>query len=387
MKNFKYKYFCIITFVISFSGYQPNAHAATSQKVLKVGLVFRLNDKYNTSVKNIVKGVTSAKKVFESENPDVLIKFYYFSHEESLSTVLTAAQKVIGESLPAVIGGEMSEESIVLKDVLNPKKIVFITPTSSNPRVTENAPFVFRACFNDRDVAGKLANYSIDNLHAKSIGIIRNYSSPYTDYLAKSMLSALTARSDLAKLKIIEKAVERDQANYKNEITSFIQEKVTHVLMPTHQSDLLRFMNQASQLNFFPTYIGSDGWGTNEDLLKRVIEEGKNERFIAYRNYYVNEKAKGRKYKSFMNAFKSLYSEEPTAWSMIGFDTAYVLFRAMRISPVGDSEAIRKNLSKSSFRDLLTTSSFSFESDNSPKKDLFIYKLDKSGIQFETTLK
>ena len=364
-----------------------NAKAENGKKVLNVGILFRLNDKYNDSVNELVTGIEAAQWKFEKDNPSIKITLHKYVHDESLSSVVTATQKVVDDKIPAVIGGELSEESIVMKDILNPKKIVFITPTSSNPQVTENAPYSFRTCFNDRDVANKLSDFVVDSLKAKVIGVIHNYSSPYTDYLAKTMLVNLKARKDAKTYQVYEEKIEKDQSNYTKEINDLKSKNVTHILMPTHQSDLLRFLDQSSKVGYFPVYIGSDGWGTNENVFQKVISEGKNLKFVAYRNYYINENFKSEQLSDFKETYQKLFKKKPRAWSAIGFDTAWLLFSAMKSASLENSESIRKHLFKIKNLQLLSTKNFKFGFENSPQKDLFIYKIDKNGSTYERTLR
>jgi hypothetical protein len=52
----------------------------------------------------------------------------------------------------------------------------------------------------------------------------------------------------------------------------------------------LRFAFQARNLGFFPTYIGSDGWGDNEFIYRNLNQSVKEKTsFVGYRNSYWNE--------------------------------------------------------------------------------------------------
>jgi len=58
-----------------------------------------------------------------------------------------------------------------------------------------------------------------------------------------------------------------------------------------------------------------------------------------------------------------------------------------RAKDPNSGEDIRKELKKTSGVSLVTTDSFSFGEDNSPRKDLYLYRISKDGIQYEATLK
>lgn len=370
-----------------------SAFATPKKKVFNVGIVLRLNDKFNDTVAAMTTGIDAAKALYEKRHPGVTINLKRYPHGDDLESVVSASQRLIQDKIPAVIGGELSEESFVLRDKLGEAKTVFITPTSSNPAVTEDHPFAFRACFSDRLVAGQLANFMIDNLKPVRVGVLHNVSSPYTDFLSKQFIETYNARmekfSPEKRAPFFEEKVLRDTKDFSEQIQRFMEQKVTHLAMLTHQSDLLRFALQAANKGFFPVYIGSDGWGSNEHVHKNLVQESpQGDKFRAYRNSYWKEDAKTPMALDFQATYASQNTRKPTAWSAITFDAAWILFTAMdRASSAKDGDAIRKQMTAIKKLPLVTAEHFSFGPDNSPRKDLYIYRLDKNGINYEATLR
>ena len=382
----------LCSFLYPFIG-AGSAFAAPAKKVLSVGIVLRLEDKFNDTVAAMITGIEAAKALYEKKHPRVKINLKRYPHGDDLESVASASQRVIHDKIPAVIGGELSEESFVLRDRLGEAKTIFITPTSSNPAVTEDHPFSFRACFSDRLVAGQLANFMIDNLKPVRVGVLHNVSSPYTDFLSKQFLETYNARMEKLepskRAPIFEEKVLRDTKDFSEQIQRFMDAKVTHLSMMTHQSDLLRFALQAANKGFFPVYIGSDGWGSNEHVYKNLVQESPlGDKFKAYRNSYWKEDANTPMARDFQATYATQNSRKPTAWSAVSFDAAWILFTAMdHASNPKDGEAIRKQMAAIKNIPLVTAERFSFGPDNSPRKDLYIYKLDKTGINYEATLR
>jgi branched-chain amino acid transport system substrate-binding protein len=360
-------------------------------KTLDVGIVLRLNDSYNVSVQEMAAGIETARTLFEKVHPGVHIKLHRYAHTEDLASVATAADQVASEKVAAVIGGELSEESFVLRDKLGAAKIVFITPTSSNPAVTEGRPFAFRACFSDRLVAARLASFTISHLKPKAVGLIHNVSSPYTDFLGQEVVAnfRLAGKVGIGSVPIYEEKVIRDTMDFSPQIRRFMENGVSHVIMPTHQNDLLRFAAQASSLGFFPVYIGSDGWGSNVNILERLVKlPVSGAKFVGYRNSYWKEDASTSMALQFQTEFKRTQHKDPSAWSAISFDAAWILFTAMeQTANPRSGEEIRVKLNAIRDLALVTSKKFAFGADNSPRKDLYIYRIDKVGVHYEATLK
>lgn len=361
--------------------------ASLPSKTFNVGIALRLNDKFNDTVSEMVTGIETAKTIFEEEHPGVKVVFHRYAHDEPLDSVIAAADRAVNDHVPAVIGGELSEESIVLGDRLGEKKIVLMTPTSTNPKVTEGHPYVFRACFSDALVAEQLAKFTLNKLKPTAVGVVHNVSSPYTDFLSNKFLE--TWKNSKTTIPIYDEKFFKDGPGFTEIIQHFKEKGVTHVAMLTHQNDFSRFALEAANKNFFPVYIGSDGWGSNENVRQRLVNDAPNgARFRAYRNSYWKEDAQTPMVEKFRATYKKKYGLEPNAWSAISFDSAWVLLTAMNEAhDPASGDSIRQALTSVKKLHLVTADQFTFGPDHSPRKDLYIYRLDKSGIKYEATLK
>jgi ABC-type branched-subunit amino acid transport system substrate-binding protein len=112
---------------------------------------------------------------------------------------VNAANKVIDQDKVHYIVGEVcSSASIPVSEVVNKKKVVQISPTSTNPKVVRFEdgtvkPFTFVACFND-DTQGKaIAEFSMDTLKAKTAFIMYDQANDYVKGLAEYFEKYFTA--------------------------------------------------------------------------------------------------------------------------------------------------------------------------------------------------
>jgi branched-chain amino acid transport system substrate-binding protein len=364
---------------------------AKPKKELRIGVILRFDDKFNSTVDSIQTGIEAARRLYEEEHNGVKIKVQRFTHGIELASVVAASAKVVESHVPAIIGGELSEESYVIGDQLAVDKVVFITPTSSTPILTANKPYVFLACFSDDQVAAKLARFTFERLKPGAVGVLHNLSSPYTDYLSKRFIEEYqTIKKEKGlEVPLYEEKILRHTQDFKNQIRTFMEKRVTHVIMLTHESDFFTFFTQAAQQNYFPAYIGSDGWGSNQGVFENLVKGAQGgEHFVGYRNNYWKEDSSTPIGTRFVAKYKKIFGHKPNAWSAISFDAAWLLFLAMdRAKNPNDSTQIQSELKKIKGLSLVTTSNFSFSEDNTPRKDLYIYEIDKTGIRYKETLK
>ena len=366
------------------------ANAGT--KILRPGVVLRLGDKFNDSVESLQQGIEVAKDVFQSRNPGVKIELRNYSHTEILDTLVAAADQIEKNGTPAVVGAEMSDEAIVLGDQLAKKGIPLVTGTASNPKVTEGKPHVFRVGFADDQVAEKIARFVYSKWKPKSLGVLHGVASPYPDYLGRRFIEVYTnlLKKDGAKPEsvILQRKFLDAHLDFSQEIQAFKNAGVTHVVALTYQSDFSRFVVQSANKGFQPIYVGSDGWGSSQNIFRSMVKENPSgAKFVAYRNSYWKEDTNTPLARAFRSAYETRFKGKPNAWVAISFDAAWVLFHAMnRAKDPSSPDQIRAELSRLKNIEVVTAPQFRFGGNNSPDKELYLYRIDAQGIHYEATL-
>ena len=388
--NFNFPIVPILLGVVScFDAAQVWATPRAEKKILQVGIVLRLKDTFSDTLSYTLDGIESAKILFEKTHPGFQVQLKKYTHDDSLQSVLEASNRAIADQVPAVIGGELSEESLVLRDQFGPRKIVFVTPTSSNPKVTEGFPFTFRVCFSDNWVASELAHFTVNRLQPRAVGLIHNVSSPYTDFQSKRFLEAfrqlMGGRNSQDQAPIFVEKILRDTANFNQQIKKFIQNKVTHVVLPLHRGEFLRFVTQANMMGYFPTYIGSDGWGSTEHLERDILNGSQwRSEFVAFRSTFWNETYQTSLAKAFKAEYVGRTFKLPNAWGAVAFDAAWLLFTAMsKTVHQNNGEEIRAQLAQLREVELVTHSHFTFGKDNSPESSIPIFMIQGAGTPLE----
>lgn len=181
----------------------------------------------------------------------------------------------------------------------------------------------------------------------------------------------------------------RRTLDFSKEIELFKKNGVTHVTIFSHDNDLLTFVSQANAKGFHPVYIGSDGWGSNRNVHAHFFSgAGKGSEFVGIRNSYWKEDDNRPITRQFRSTFKKRYDTDPDAWSAISFDSAWLLIQALeKVKASGKGPEIQSALKKLKSVSLVTSPAFTFDDENSPHKNLYLYRIDKSGVKYEATLK
>ena len=98
----------------------------------------------------------------------------------------TAVRKLISsDNVVAVLGEVASSRSMEAAPICQENKIPMISPSSTNPKVTETGDYIFRVCFIDPFQGTVMANFGRKTLKLNSAAILSDVKSDYSVGLAK----------------------------------------------------------------------------------------------------------------------------------------------------------------------------------------------------------
>lgn len=359
-----------------------------SEKTLNIAVILRFNDKFNGTIQSLDQGLELAKKDFERKH-NLKINFKKYPHDEKLTTVMTATQDALKDGHFIIIGGENSDEAMAISEVIKNKNVVLMTPTSTNPKVTLDRPYNFRASVSDDKVAEKIAEFVFKDLRSTKVGVLHNVSYPYSDYLTKRFIHRFNELIETTQSygnkrpNLVERKIVRNQTDLSKEVKFFKENGVTHQIVLSFNSDLLRFYSEAVIQGFHPKYIGSDGWGLSEGIHKTAKANKFYESFEAYRNVYWDGTKNNKNNNDFKESYRKTYAKEANAWSAIAYDSLTVVAEsALKVKAPLNGSNLQEAMKNYQGKGLLTSDLFSFDHNNTPDKEIIIYKIDKKGIGF-----
>src|SRR4029077_2284315 len=98
----------------------------------------------------------------------------------------TAVRKLITQDkVAAILGDATSSATLEAAPIAQSDKIPMITPSATNPRITEVGDFIFRACFLDEFQGRVIARFARKNLKAQNVAILTDTKQDYSVDLAK----------------------------------------------------------------------------------------------------------------------------------------------------------------------------------------------------------
>jgi ABC-type branched-subunit amino acid transport system substrate-binding protein len=91
---------------------------------------------------------------------------------------------VTQDGVSAILGEVASSRSLAMAPIAQGAKIPMISPSSTNPKVTEQGDYIFRVCFIDPFQGSVMAKFATENLKVKKVAILRDVKNDYSVGLA-----------------------------------------------------------------------------------------------------------------------------------------------------------------------------------------------------------
>ncbi len=252
-------------------------------------------------------------------------------------TRLTAKDKVVG-----IIGSYGSSLSLAGGEVAEKAKTPVIATSATNPLVTKDKKYYFRACFIDPYQGAGAATYVIKNLKGTKAAILREVSSDYAVGLASFFSSSFKKLNGEIVANLNYNAGDQD---FTAQLTEIISKKPDVLFIPAYFAEGAIIMKQARELGATFRIMGGDAMD-NPDAIKiggQAVEGFLHTAFP----YDATMPTMNPTAKKFTENWKAAYpGKDPNVNAALGY-TCYMMFmKAMEVSGKAEPEAITKALSE-----------------------------------------
>ena len=298
--------------------------------------------------------------------------------QNQASTAPNAITKLIDQDkVKAVIGTYASKCSIPMAAVAKESKVVMITPGSTNEKVTtEGGEYVFRACFID-PLQGKIgAKFAAENLKAKKVAMLYDIGNDYCVGISKEFKANFESSGGTI---AYEKTYNTGESDFKAFLTEIKELNVDVLYLPDNYSTVGLIAKQAKEVGIKAALLGSDSWSD-----PGLVQVGGDAIEGAYFTDHVSLKSDNETIKKFVSSYKAEYNTDPSAFSVLTYDSVYIIAEAIKAAGSTDEAAIKDAMTKLD-KDCGTTH-YVFDEKRNPIKNVVINKVVKGEFNFETEI-
>jgi len=371
----------VASLFLSACGSAPASNQSEGGEI-KIGGIFPLTGAVATFGQSSKKAIDLAVEEVNN-NGGVLGKKVVFVLEDNKSTQAdsaTAAQKLIQQDkVVAILGPVASSNSLAAAPISQEAKIPQLSPSSTNPAVTEVGEYIFRAAFIDPFQGAVMANFATKDLGAKKAAIMTDNNSDYSIGLGEVFKEVFTKNGG----KIVsEVSFVSGDTDFNAILTTVKNSQPDVVFVPSYYDTVGLILNQAKNNVVFPkdvVFLGADGW--DSPTLFELAGDAADGHYFS--NHYSPD-VESPEVEAFLQAYKAKYNEVPDALAALAYDGAKMLFKAIEAAGSTEPSAIRDALAKVEIT--AVTGKIKFNEKRDPVKSAVVIKIENSQQKYFTTV-
>lgn len=338
---------------------------AAKSDVIKIGVFLPLTGDNAAGGELELRGIKLAQKLHPEVNGKKIELVVADNKSDKAEAASVAARLIEKDKVQVILGSYGSSLSMAAGNIVKESKVPAIGTSCTNPQVTANNDYYFRACFIDPFQGTVMANYAFKK-GAKKIAIVQEVSNDYAVGLAKFF------KDSFAKLagegSIVEIAnYQTGDKDFTAILTNIKAKNPDAIFAPGNFTESALLVKQARQLGITAPFMGGDTWETQEF----IDVGGKDVEGVALSTAFDREKATTAEAKKFLEAYVKEYKGEPSALTALAYDAYLIAIDGIKRANSTDSVKIRDAIAQT--KDLeCVTGKTTFDKNGDPIKGAVI---------------
>ncbi len=283
-------------------------------------------------------------------------------------TKLITSNNVVG-----LIGENSSNQSLAVAPIAQGNGVPMISPSSTNPAVTEKGEYIFRVCFTDPYQGKALASFVRNNLKLDTAAILVDKKNDYSVGLS----GVFRKEFEGAGGKIVaEQSYTGGDSEFRPQLTAIRNAKPQAIFIPGFYTEVGQIAIQARDLGITVPLVGGDGWDS-----PTVIQIGGHAIENSYfsDHYFVGDTRPV--VQKFVSEYEKRHGKKPEATAALGYDAVQIFAQAAKRAGAIDRKKIRDEIANT--KDYQGVSgTISMGADRNPIKPVAMIKIENGQMNF-----
>ena len=250
------------------------------------------------------------------------VRTYVEDDQSRPEEAATAVTKLIDQNgVVAVLGEVASSRSMAAAPYCQQAGVPMISPSSTNPKVTELGDYIIRVCFIDPLQGQMIAKFGKTTLNMNRAAVLRDSKNDYSVGLANFFTEAFQAMGGTV---VADVAYSEGDQDFKAQLSALKSKRPQFIMVPGYYTEVGLIARQARELGIDAPLLGGDGWVS--DKLLEIAEDALNGSFFVNHFYEGDPNPLVQK---FVADYQQRYGSKPDGLGALAYDAAGVLAAAL----------------------------------------------------------
>ena len=232
-----------------------------------------------------------------------------------------------------ILGDVASSNSLAMAEKAQAAGVPMITPSSTNPSVTEKGDYIFRVCFIDPFQGFVMAKFARENLKASKVAVLQDNKSAYSIGLTDVFTRKFT---EMGGKVVRTESYSQGDSDYRAQLTSIKKAAPEAIYVPGYYSEVGVIARQAKELGLNVPLLGGDGWDS-----EKLYELGGSAIQGSYFSNHYSPDNPDPRIQKFVSDYKAAYGGVPDALAALAYDAAKVAAASLQKAPDTSGKAVR----------------------------------------------
>lgn len=290
--------------------------------------------------------------------------------EEAASVV---TKLITSDRVEALIGENSSNQSLAAAPIAQTNGVPMISPSSTNPAVTEKGDFIFRVCFTDPYQGKALASFVRTNLKLDNAAILVDKKNDYSVGLAGVFRKDFEAAGGKI---VAEQSYSGGDTEFRPQLTAIKAQSPQAVFIPGFYTEVGQIAIQARDLGLNVPLVGGDGWDSPV-----VIQIGGKAIEGSYfsDHYFVGDTRPV--VQKFVAEYEKRHGKKPEATAALGYDALHIWANAANRAGSLDKKLVRDQIAATKDYDGVSGKT-TMGPDRNPQKPVAMIKIENGKMNF-----
>jgi len=249
----------------------------------------------------------------------------------------TAVTKLINQNaVQAVLGEVASSRSLAAAPICQGARVPMVTPSSTNPKVTQVGDYIFRVCFTDIQQGEADAKFAAKSLKMKRAALLYDVRN---DYSVGLRLVFAQKFKEFGGEIVAEQSYSEGDSDFRAQLTQLKSANPEVIYVPGYYTEVGTIARQSRDLGISAPLLGGDGWDS-----PRLWEIGGKALNGCYFSNHYSVDDPSPAVQKFVADYKAKYGATPDALAALGYDAAKILADAMTRANSSDGAKVRTAL-------------------------------------------
>jgi branched-chain amino acid transport system substrate-binding protein len=315
------------------------SYVSRAEDTIKIGVILSMTGGTSAFGQQTWTGMQVGKDI----RPEVLgkrVELILADNKSDKIESANAAQRLIQKNgVIGIIGDVASSNSLAIAPIAEKSKIPQISPSSTNPVVTVNRRYVFRACFIDPLQGEVMAKFAYNDLKARKAAVLMDIGQDYSVGLTNAFVKTFKKLGGQIVSRVNYQSGDQD---FTAQLTVIKETNPDIIAITGYYTEIALIAKQARELGIKAKMIAGDGAEAPE-----LTEIGGEAVEGLYYTTHFDEKAiltpLGKQY---VEIFRKKNKSTPDALGALGADAYLIMLDAIERAGLTDPEKIRHEIEK-----------------------------------------